>query len=156
MSLEVVERAFEPFFTTKEVGKGTGLGLSMVFGVVHQSGGVVRLSSELGRGTTVLIYLPQAAHAVLPVAGSTASADVQSGVDARILVVDDDAAVRWVTVECLREAGYCVAEADGGRAALTLLFLSGHAALGEAGGDIWLQKPFEKQALAEAVLRALQ
>jgi CheY-like chemotaxis protein len=193
MSLDVVERAFEPFFTTKEVGKGTGLGLSMVFGVVHQSGGVVRLSSELGRGTTVLIYLPQAAYAVLPVAGSTASADVQSGADARILVVDDDAAVRWVTVECLREAGYCVAEADGGRAALTLLeredpcdlvvmdhvmpglsgqdtvrlarrtrpelkvlFLSGHAALGEAGGDIWLQKPFEKQALAEAVLRALQ
>ena len=193
MSPDVVDRAFEPFFTTKEVGKGTGLGLSMVFGVVHQSGGVVRLSSELGRGTTVLIYLPQAAHAVLPVAGSTASADVQSGADARILVVDDDAAVRWVTVECLREAGYCVAEADGGRVALTLLeredpcdlvvmdhvmpglsgqdtvrlarharpelkvlFLSGHAAWGEAGGDIWLQKPFEKQALAEAVLRALQ
>src|SRR5271167_3114849 len=193
MSLDVVERAFEPFFTTKEVGKGTGLGLSMVFGVVHQSGGAVRLRSELGRGTTVLIYLPQAAHAVLPVAGSTASAEVQSGADARILVVDDDAAVRWVTVECLREAGYRVAEADGGRAALTLLeredpcdlvvmdhvmpglsgqdtvrlarharpelkvlFLSGHAAWGEAGGDIWLQKPFKTQALAEAVLRALQ
>jgi CheY-like chemotaxis protein len=193
MSLDVVERAFEPFFTTKEVGKGTGLGLSMVFGVVHQSGGAVRLRSELGRGTTVLIYLPRAAHAALPVAGSAASAGVQSGAGARILVVDDDAAVRWVTVECLREAGYRVAEADGGRAALTLLeredpcdlvvmdhvmpglsgqdtvrlarrarpelkvlFLSGHAAWGEAGGDIWLQKPFKTQALAEAVLRALQ
>jgi signal transduction histidine kinase len=193
MSLDVVERAFEPFFTTKEVGKGTGLGLSMVFGVVHQSGGAVRLRSELGSGTTVLIYLPRAAHAALPRAGSAESAGVQSDAGARILVVDDDAAVRWVTVECLREAGYCVAEADGGRAALTLLeredpcdlvvmdhvmpglsgqdtvrlarrarpelkvlFLSGHAAWGEAGGDIWLQKPFKTQALAEAVLRALQ
>jgi signal transduction histidine kinase/CheY-like chemotaxis protein len=193
MSLDVVERAFEPFFTTKEVGKGTGLGLSMVFGVVHQSGGAVRLRSELGSGTTVLIYLPRAAHAALPRAGSAASAGVQSDAGARILVVDDDAAVRWVTVECLREAGYRVAEADGGRAALTLLeredpcdlvvmdhvmpglsgqdtvrlarrarpelkvlFLSGHAARGEAGGDIWLQKPFKTQALAEAVLRALQ
>jgi len=179
MSLDVVERAFEPFFTTKEVGKGTGLGLSMVFGVVHQSGGAVRLRSELGRGTTVLIYLPRAAHGALPVAGSAASAGVQSGTGARILVVDDDAAVRWVTVECLREAGYRVAEADGGRAALTLLeredpcdlvvmdhvmpglsgrdtvrlarrarpelkvlFLSGYAAWEEAGGDVWLQKPF--------------
>jgi len=193
MSLDVVERAFEPFFTTKEVGKGTGLGLSMVFGVVHQSGGAVRLRSELGRGTTVLIYVPRAAHGALPVAGSVASAGVQSGTGARILVVDDDAAVRWVTVECLREAGYRVAEADGGRAALTLLeredpcdlvvmdhvmpglsgrdtvrlarrdrpelkvlFLSGYAAWEEAGGDVWLQKPFKTQALAEAVLRALQ
>src|SRR6516162_464087 len=193
MSLDVVERAFEPFFTTKEVGKGTGLGLSMVFGVVHQSGGAVRLRSELGRGTMVLIYLPRAAHGALPVAGSAASAGVQSGTGARILVVDDDAAVRWVTVECLREAGYRVAEADGGRAALTLLeredpcdlvvmdhvmpglsgrdtvrlarrarpelkvlFLSGYAAWEEAGGDVWLQKPFKTQALAEAVLRALQ
>jgi len=193
MSLDVVERAFEPFFTTKEVGKGTGLGLSMVFGVVHQSGGAVRLRSELGRGTTVLIYLPRAAHGALPVAGSAASAGVQSGTGARILVVDDDAAVRWVTVECLREAGYRVAEADGGRAALTLLeredpcdlvvmdhvmpglsgrdtvrlarrarpelkvlFLSGYAAWEEAGGDVWLQKPFKTQALAEAVLQALQ
>jgi CheY-like chemotaxis protein len=165
----------------------------MVFGVVHQSGGAVRLRSELGSGTTVLIYLPRAAHAALPRAGSAASAGVQSDAGARILVVDDDAAVRWVTVECLREAGYRVAEADGGRAALTLLerenpcdlvvmdhvmpglsgqdtvrlarrvrpelkvlFLSGHAAWGEAGGDIWLQKPFKTQALAEAVLRALQ
>jgi len=121
MSPDVIEHAFEPFFTTKEVGRGTGLGLSMVFGVVRQSGGAVRLRSELGKGTTVLIYLPRAAHATLPAAGSAASAGVQSGAGAHILVVDDDAAVRWVTVECLREAGYRVAQADNGRAALTLL-----------------------------------
>jgi signal transduction histidine kinase/CheY-like chemotaxis protein len=193
MSPDVIERAFEPFFTTKEVGRGTGLGLSMVFGVVRQSGGVVRLRSQLGRGTTVLIYLPRAVRTALPVAGSAASASPQSGAGARILVVDDDAAVRWVTVECLREAGYRVAEADSGRAALTLLerddpydlvlmdhvmpglsgqdtvrlarrarpelkvlFLSGYAAWGEATGDTWVQKPFEAQTLAAAVLRALQ
>jgi signal transduction histidine kinase/CheY-like chemotaxis protein len=193
MSPDVMERAFEPFFTTKEVGKGTGLGLSMVFGVVHQSGGAVRLRSELGRGTTVLIYLPRAAHAALPAAGRAASAGAQSVAGARILVVDDDSAVRWVTVEYLREAGYRVVEADSGRAALTLLersdpcdlvvmdhvmpglsgkdtvslarrarpelkvlFLSGYATLGEAGGDTWLQKPFKAQTLADAVFRALQ
>jgi signal transduction histidine kinase len=192
MSPDVMEHAFEPFFTTKEVGRGTGLGLSMVFGVVHQSGGVVRLRSELARGTTVLIYLPRAAHAALPATGRDASAGVQSGAGAHILVVDDDAAVRWVTVECLRGAGYRVVEADSGRAALTLLkrdepcdlvvmdhvmpglsgqdtvrlarrgrpelkvlFLSGYATLGEAGGDIWLQKPFKTQTLADAVSRAL-
>jgi signal transduction histidine kinase len=193
MSPDVVERAFEPFFTTKEVGKGTGLGLSMVFGVVHQSGGAVRLRSELGRGTTVLIYLPRAAQAALPAVEIAASAGVSLGAGVHILVVDDDAAVRWVTVESLREAGYRVAEADSGSAALALLerddpcdlvvmdhvmpglsgrdtvrlarrarpelkvlFVSGYAAWEGAGGDIWLQKPFKTQALAEAVSRALQ
>src|SRR6516164_4881177 len=193
MSLDVVERAFEPFFTTKEVGKGTGLGLSMVFGVVHRSGGAVRLRSELGRGTTVLIYLPRADQTALPLADTAGSACSSSDADAHILVVDDDAAVRWVTVESLREVGYRVAEADSGSAALAflkrddrcdlvvmdhvmpglsgkdtvrlarrarpelkVLFLSGYAAWEEAGGDIWLQKPFKTQALAEAVTRALQ
>jgi signal transduction histidine kinase len=69
MSPEVMERAFDPFFTTKEVGKGTGLGLSMVFGVVHQSGGMIHLRSQIGSGTTVLIYLPRATGAFASAAG---------------------------------------------------------------------------------------
>jgi len=121
MTTEVMERAFDPFFTTKEVGKGTGLGLSMVFGVVHQSGGAVRLRSRVGGGTTVLIYLPRAASAALSATEGPTPAGVRPGGGARILIVDDDAAVRGVTVECLREIGYTVMVADSGRAALTLL-----------------------------------
>jgi PAS domain S-box-containing protein len=121
MSPEVIEHAFEPFFTTKAVGKGTGLGLSTVFGVVRQSGGAVRIRSRVGEGTTVQIYLPRA-HSVMALrAGDAIPASRRASGGARILVVDDDAAVRWVTVECLRESGHFVTEADSGRAALEIL-----------------------------------
>jgi signal transduction histidine kinase len=119
MSPEVIEHAFEPFFTTKEVGKGTGLGLSMVFGVVRQSGGTIRIRSRLGEGTTVEIFLPRALE------GATVDTCEPANTDAsgrgHILVVDDDHEVLWVTAEALREMGYSVAEADSGRTALTLL-----------------------------------
>ena len=121
MSPEVIEHAFEPFFTTKEVGKGTGLGLSTVFGVVRQSGGAVRIRSRVGEGTTVQIYLPRANGRSAPRCEDASSAPVRTSGGARILVVDDDPAVRWVTVECLREMGHLVAEADSGRSALTIL-----------------------------------
>ena len=120
MSPEVIAHAFEPFFTTKEVGKGTGLGLSAVFGVVHQSGGAVRSHSRLGEGTTVEIY-PRASTAVVAAAAKTAPPRLPTSAGARILVVDDDAAVRSVIVECLREIGHFVAEADSGRTALAIL-----------------------------------
>jgi len=120
MSPEIMERAFDPFFTTKEFGKGTGLGLSMVFGVVHQSGGTVRLRSQIGIGTTVLIYLPRATG-ICASPTSAGSSVVQPRGDARVLVVDDDPVVREVTVESLREFGYSTVEADSGEAALTLL-----------------------------------
>ncbi len=119
MSPEVIERAFEPFFTTKEIGKGTGLGLSMVFGVVRQSGGAVRIRSRLREGTTVQIYLPRATEAAA--LGPGPAIQLQAAADAHILVVDDDPDVRWITAEDLREIGYVVTEADSGRAALTYL-----------------------------------
>ncbi len=129
MSPETLERAFEPFFTTKGVGKGTGLGLSMVFGVVRQSGGAVRLRSSIGQGTTVQIYLPRAEDAVLLRekstvllgARDTVAEQILTSASARILVVDDDLAVRRVIVESLRGIGYSVVEADSGGAALAIL-----------------------------------
>jgi len=119
MSPEVIERAFEPFFTTKEVGKGTGLGLSTVFGVMRQSGGGVRIRSRVGEGTTVQIYLPRAKGVSKLVTENAIRPRTSSG--ARVLVVDDDPDVRWLTVEYLREMGHLVAEADSGRAALAIL-----------------------------------
>jgi CheY-like chemotaxis protein len=92
----------------------------MVFGVVHQSGGTVRLRSQIGIGTTVLIYLPRATG----ICASPTSAGlsvVQLRGDARVLVVDDDPAVRELTIGCLREFGCSTVEADCGEAALTLL-----------------------------------
>jgi signal transduction histidine kinase/ActR/RegA family two-component response regulator len=119
MSPEVVERAFEPFFTTKEIGKGTGLGLSMVFGVVRQSGGAVRIRSHLREGTTVQIYLPRTI--VTKARRPRRGVKPQASEKAHILVVDDDPDVRWITAEDLREIGCLVTEADSGRAALAVL-----------------------------------
>jgi len=119
MSPEVIARAFEPFFTTKEIGKGTGLGLSMVFGVVRQSGGAVRIRSRLREGTTVQIYLPRTIEAKAP--GPRPAVKRQAAERANILVVEDDPDVRWITSEDLREIGYLVTEADSGRAALAIL-----------------------------------
>jgi hypothetical protein len=121
MSPEVIEHAFEPFFTTKDIGKGTGLGLSTVFGVVRQSGGAVRIRSRMGEGTTVQIYLPRANRATTLRTEDAIPPGRRTGGGARILVVDDDAGVRWVTVECLREIGHFVTEVDSGRAALAIL-----------------------------------
>jgi len=119
MTPEVIERAFEPFFTTKEIGKGTGLGLSMVFGVVRQSGGTVRIRSRLREGTTVEVYLPRAMKRAQ--IGSAYQPDVRVVGGARVLVVDDDPDVRWITAEEFREIGYTVTEADSGRTALAML-----------------------------------
>ena len=109
MQPEVLERAFEPFFTTKPVGKGTGLGLSQIFGFAHQSGGEVGIESQVGRGTTVSIYLPRTEGAAAPVRihpavqRSEAEAHVPG---ARILVVEDDPRVRAATVGALEDLDY--------------------------------------------------
>jgi signal transduction histidine kinase len=123
MSPEVRERAFEPFFTTKEVGKGTGLGLSMVYGFVRQSGGHVAIESTLGAGTTVILYLPKAAHmpeAQANVVQAQVATAAPTGSE-RILMVEDDERLLQVMSEILTELGYRVRCASNGAEALLML-----------------------------------
>jgi PAS domain S-box-containing protein len=120
MPPEVLKRAFEPFYTTKEVGKGSGLGLSMVYGFVKQSGGHVYISSVLGLGTTVHIYLPvTVARVERPNLEIGNTSELPRGQET-ILVVEDDAEVRTTAVAILQSLGYQVLEASTGGGALEL------------------------------------
>jgi CheY-like chemotaxis protein/two-component sensor histidine kinase len=117
MPQEVTARAFEPFFTTKPIGQGTGLGLSQVLGFAQQSEGEVRLNSRPGEGTTVTIFLPRSRES-LPRIVDAAGPVPHTGKAATVLVVDDDAAVRQLTISALKALNYRVVEADSGRVAL--------------------------------------
>ena len=117
MPQEVTARAFEPFFTTKPIGQGTGLGLSQVLGFAQQSEGEVRLNSRPGEGTTVTIFLPRSRES-LPRVVDAAGPVPHTGKAATVLVVDDDAAVRQLTISALKALNYRVVEADSGRVAL--------------------------------------
>jgi PAS domain S-box-containing protein len=123
MTPEVLSHAFEPFFTTKEVGRGSGLGLAQVFGFAKQSGGGVRIETALGRGTTVRVYLPRSIDlaGALPEAAPSQPASPLPGGQRRVLVVDDDSAVRHVTASMLGDLGCSVQEADSGEVALARL-----------------------------------
>ncbi len=120
MSPEVQEKAVEPFFTTKAQGHGTGLGLSMVFGFAKQSGGHVRIYSEPDQGTIVTLLLPRAGSVWVEEAIEETAAATEVG-GALILVVDDNATLRRVTVKQLSSLGYAVLEAEDGPSALRLL-----------------------------------
>ncbi|MDR6818303.1 PAS domain S-box-containing protein [Neorhizobium sp. 2083] len=109
MTADILDKVFDPFFTTKPEGKGTGLGLSMVYGFVKQSGGHIRIYSEPGSGTTVRIYLPRSMEDEDVVAENGSGA--ASGGHETILVVEDDEAVREITVSLLAELGYRVLRA---------------------------------------------
>ena len=121
MTPETVAKAFEPFFTTKDIGHGTGLGLSQVYGFVKQSGGHVKIYSEIGYGTSVKIYLPRL-YSTEAVAAADPPARITKGRDDEtILAVEDDSDVRAHTCGILRELGYRVLEASKGIAALEIL-----------------------------------
>ena len=122
MTPEIMAQAFEPFFTTKDAGHGTGLGLSQVYGFVKQSGGHVKLYSELGQGTTVKIYLPRHLNGADEVVAHPLAGSLPQGDAAEIvLLVEDDPDVRSYSAELVRELGYRVLEAGNGAAALQLL-----------------------------------
>jgi signal transduction histidine kinase len=121
MSSATAARAFEPFFTTKDVGHGTGLGLSQVYGFVKQSGGHVKIYSELGTGTTVKIYLPRLYADEAVAAAETAPKVARGNAREIILAVEDDPDVRSQTTNALRELGYQVLEASNGKEALETL-----------------------------------
>ncbi|HEX5212938.1 MAG TPA: ATP-binding protein [Pseudolabrys sp.] len=120
MPAATIERAFDPFFTTKDTGKGTGLGLSQVYGFVKQSGGHVKIYSELGEGTTVKLYLPRF-HGEERVVVAEEPAGSDRGRGETILVVEDDDGVRQYAAEILRDLGYQVIEARDSASALRLL-----------------------------------
>jgi len=113
---DALEKVFEPFFTTKEVGRGTGLGLSMVYGFIKQSNGHIKIYSELGRGTSIKMYLPRADGTVAADL-STHAPSMPVGSE-RLLVVEDNGDVRTRIVEILRSLGYTVEEASDGAAGL--------------------------------------
>jgi PAS domain S-box-containing protein len=115
----LMSKMFDPFFTTKEVGKGTGLGLSQVYGFAHQAGGTVTADSNVGRGTTITIYLPFCADE--QVAGPATRAKAQDTHRQTVLVVDDNVDVAEVTCSLFEHLGYQTIYRDSAEAALKLL-----------------------------------
>ncbi len=125
MSPEVIARAIEPFFSTKPLGKGTGLGLAQVYGIARQSGGTIRIESELGKGTVVHLLLAAATaeeaeecRETLETRPVTAPATERG---AKILVIDDDSDVRAFLADSLESLGYSVFDAEDGESGLKQL-----------------------------------
>jgi PAS domain S-box-containing protein len=144
---DVLPRVFEPFFTTKPVGKGTGLGLSQVYGFAYQSGGSVAIDSELGRGTTITIFLPRSRKSV---AHTWPAADAQqrrSG-DGSILVVEDNSEVAEVTAALLAQLGYRVICAESAADALARL---AQGSVDLVFSDIVMPGPMDGLALAKEI-----
>ncbi len=119
MPPDVVAKAFDPFFTTKPIGEGTGLGLSMIYGFVKQSAGHVRIYSEVGRGTTIKLFLRRAQSELDQQGEAVIEAPLGQG--ETVLVVEDDSAVRLIITDVLEELGYRHLEAPDGMTALPIL-----------------------------------
>jgi len=150
MSPDVVARAIEPFFTTKEMGAGTGLGLSMVYGFMKQIGGHARIYSEIGRGTRVSLFFPRTSGG-----GQTrtdaADASTPEGAGETILVVEDDADVRLVTVSRLESLNYKVRIAGDAAGALDVLTRTPGIAL--ALVDVVMPGGMDGHALADEIAK---
>ena len=121
MAPDLLQRVFEPFFTTKPIGQGTGLGLSMIYGFARQSGGHVRIYSEVDQGTTVCIYLPRYHGDVVDDVAETQRIAAEAAGGQTVLVVDDEATIRHLIDEVLEEQGYTVIGAADGAAGLKVL-----------------------------------
>jgi len=129
MPQEILERAFEPFFSTKEPGRGTGLGLSTVYGFAEQSGGHAAIQSEVGKGTTVSLYLPRADGGAAAKVTQPSEAVPLSEANEVVLVVEDNAEVRELTLQRVEGLGYVALEAESGPAAIKLLESGEHVDL---------------------------
>jgi two-component system NtrC family sensor kinase len=125
MSQEVIAKAFDPFFTTKPAGAGTGLGLSQVHGFVRQSGGHIRIYSEVGEGTTVKVYLPRSFNRLKETQSEPKTEQTRKGGLETVLVVEDDPDVRSFVTETLRGLNYRVLEAADGESAMALVHQPG-------------------------------
>jgi PAS domain S-box-containing protein len=122
MSQETIEKAFEPFFTTKPIGQGTGLGLSMIYGFVRQSEGYTKISSQLGRGTSLSLFLPRYSGDLAAEGHRDAGPVALPNGDGRtVLIIDDEPVVRSLIVEVVADLGFAVLEATDGPGGLELL-----------------------------------
>src|ERR1700675_2381156 len=151
MSPEVLEHAFEPFFTTKPEGQGTGLGLSMAYGFLKQSGGHIRIYSEVGHGTTVKLYLPRSMEAAAaPQERRTAR---PTGGNETILVVEDDLKVQATVVDTLTHLGYTVLRANDAHSALSVVQSGVHLDL--LFTDVVMPGPLRSADLAQQAVKIL-
>jgi PAS domain S-box-containing protein len=144
MPPEIIAQVFEPFFSTKPEGRGTGLGLSMVYGFTRQSGGHVKVYSEVGHGTTIRLYLPRSQgveDTILPLSDQPVV-----GGNETVLVVEDDEAVRATVVEMLADLGYRVLKAGEAQTAMTVLESGVHVDL--LFTDVVMPGPMKSTQLA--------
>jgi signal transduction histidine kinase/ActR/RegA family two-component response regulator len=154
MTSEVIARAFDPFFTTKPIGQGTGLGLSMVYGFVRQSGGQVRIYSEVGSGTTMCLYLPRhyGSSSETAAASTRPISSVRKPTGKTVLIVDDEPSVRMLVTEVLEELGFSSIEASDGPMGLRIL--ESDAAVDLLITDVGLPGGINGRQLADAARMA--
>ncbi|MEO6153646.1 MAG: ATP-binding protein [Croceibacterium sp.] len=149
MSPETIQRAFDPFYTTKPLGEGTGLGLSMIYGFVRQSGGQVRIYSEVGQGTTMCLYFPRVNSLEGPdPEPEERLAEASTAAGETVLVVDDEPAIRALVTDVLAELGYNTLEAGDGPAGLAILKSQPNIAL--LVTDVGLPKGMNGRQFADA------